>query len=102
MRDQLKDGRGHVQAGVYAAVADGLVTLATARALEPEGKIAAALSLQTSLVRPITAGFINAEAEVRHRGRTTWVWEVEIRDDQRSPCAFCRVTVAVREGSGPA
>jgi 1,4-dihydroxy-2-naphthoyl-CoA hydrolase len=102
VRDRLKDDRGHVRAGVYAAVAEGLVTFATRRAVEPEGKLAAALSLQTSFVEPIAEGSISVVADVRHRGRTTWVWEVEISDDRRSPCAFCRVTVAVREGSGPA
>lgn len=102
VRDRLKDRRGHVRAGVYAAVAEGLVTLATTRAVEPNGKLAAALSLQTSFVGPIAEGSINAMADLRHRGRTTWVWEVEISDERGSPRAFCRVTVAVREGSGPA
>lgn len=33
----------------------------------------------------------------RHRGRTTWVWEVEMLDDDDRCCAISRVTVAVRQ-----
>jgi 1,4-dihydroxy-2-naphthoyl-CoA hydrolase len=39
---------------------------------------------------------VHARAVRRHRGRTTWVWEVEITDDQGRLCALVRMTVAVR------
>ncbi len=55
------------------------------------------LSNQTSFLRPITEGTIHATARVRHRGRTTWVWEVEITDDDGRLCVLTRMTVAVRE-----
>jgi len=96
VHDQLKDGRGRVHAGIYGVAAESLVTLATARALEPEGKVATPLSIQTSVMGPSAEGSINAVADLRHRGRTTWVWEVEVSDDRGTLCAFCRVTVAVR------
>ena len=32
----------------------------------------------------------------RHRGRTTWIWEVDITDDAGRLCALVRMTVAVR------
>ena len=54
------------------------------------------LSNQTSFLRPVTEGSINAVARARHRGRTTWVWEVELTDDDGRLCALTRVTVAVR------
>ena len=41
-----------------------------------------------------------AVAKRRHRGRTTWVWEVEISDDQQRLCALVRMTIAVRPAPG--
>jgi 1,4-dihydroxy-2-naphthoyl-CoA hydrolase len=35
-------------------------------------------------------------ARAHPRGRTTWVWEVELTDDDGRLCAMTRVTVAVR------
>jgi uncharacterized protein (TIGR00369 family) len=54
------------------------------------------LSNQTSFLRPVTDGHVHASARAVHRGRTTWVWEVALSDDQERLCALSRVTVAVR------
>jgi uncharacterized protein (TIGR00369 family) len=50
----------------------------------------------TSFLRPITEGTVHAVAYCRHRGRTTWVWDVEFTDDAGRLCALTRMTVAVR------
>ena len=60
------------------------------------GQSAQGLSNQTSFLRPILDGTIHAVARRRHRGRTTWVWEVEITDDEGRLCALVRMTIAVR------
>ena len=88
---------GLVHGGAYAAIAEGLTSLATAQALGGEGKTAQGLSSQTSFLRPILDGTIHATARRRHRGRTTWVWEVDIVDADGRLCALVRMTVAVRE-----
>ena len=96
VREALKQPAGVVHGGVYAAIAESLATTGTALAVRGDGNTAMGLSNQTSFLRPITAGAINAEARVRHRGRTTWIWEVELTDDAGRLCALTRVTVAVR------
>ncbi len=96
VRPQLTDAGGQVHGGVFAAVAQDLVARATAGALAAEGGEAIGLSNQTSYLRPIFSGEIRAVARRRHRGRSTWVWEVAMNDDQDELCAFSRVTVAVR------
>ena len=45
----------------------------------------------------IEHGTIHAEARRRHRGRTTWVWDVELTDDEGRLAALSRVTIAVRD-----
>jgi 1,4-dihydroxy-2-naphthoyl-CoA hydrolase len=97
VRDALKQPAGLVHGGVYAAVAESLASFGTAVSVLPEGKLAMGLSNQTSFLRPITAGTIEAVAVRRHRGRTTWVWEVEMSDDRGRLCVLSRVTIAVRE-----
>jgi acyl-coenzyme A thioesterase PaaI-like protein len=39
---------------------------------------------------------VHAEARRRHRGSTTWVWDVDMTDDEGRLCALARVTIAVR------
>jgi 1,4-dihydroxy-2-naphthoyl-CoA hydrolase len=87
---------GLVHGGVYAALAESLASLATAAAVWDDGKIAMGLSNATSFVRPATEGTVHASATCRHRGRTTWVWDVDMTDDEGRLCATTRVTMAVR------
>jgi 1,4-dihydroxy-2-naphthoyl-CoA hydrolase len=58
--------------------------------------MAQGMSNQTNFLRPITEGTVHAVARRRHRGRTTWVWEVDMTDDAGRLCAIVRMTVAVR------
>jgi 1,4-dihydroxy-2-naphthoyl-CoA hydrolase len=96
VRDELKQPAGLVHGGVYAAIAESLAVAGTAWTVAADGKLAEGFSTQTSFLRPITAGTIHAAARARHRGRTTWVWEVEISDDAGRVCVLTRATVAVR------
>jgi 1,4-dihydroxy-2-naphthoyl-CoA hydrolase len=99
VREDLKQAAGLVHGGVYASIAESLASIGTALAVMPEGKQAMGLSNQTSFLRPITRGTIHAQATRKHRGRSTWVWEVEISDDQGKLCVLTRMTVAVRDAS---
>ena len=94
--DHHKQSLGLVHGGVYAAMAESLASQATALAVASEGKIALGMSNQTSFMRPILSGFVHAEARCRHRGSTTWVWDVEMTDDDGRLCALSRMTIAVR------
>jgi 1,4-dihydroxy-2-naphthoyl-CoA hydrolase len=97
VRDDLMQPYGVVHGGVYAALAESLASIATAVAVGSENRIALGLSNQSSFLRPITEGTIHAVATARHRGRTTWVWEVEMSDDAGRLCVLTRMTIAVRE-----
>lgn len=101
VRDELKQIAGLVHGGVYASIAESLASIGTGLAVMPEGKQAMGLSNQTSFLRPITGGTIHAQARRKHRGRSTWVWEVEISDDQGNLCVLTRMTVAVRDAPQP-
>lgn len=87
---------GLVHGGVLASMAESMTSLATLRAVAADGMGAQGLSNQTSFLRPILGGTIHAVARRRHRGRTTWVWEVDIADDDGRVCALVRMTIAVR------
>lgn len=96
VRDELKQPAGLVHGGVYAAIAESMASMATAMAVLEEGFSAMGLSNNTSFLRPITEGVIRAHARRIHRGRTTWVWDVQFTNEQDKLCAVTRMTIAVR------
>ncbi|MDO9410506.1 PaaI family thioesterase [Patulibacter sp.] len=94
--DHVRQPMGLVHGGVYAAIAESLTSMATARAVVPEGSMAQGLSNTTNFLRPCFDGTVHARAERLHKGRTTWVWDVRMTDDQGRACAVTRMVIAVR------
>jgi 1,4-dihydroxy-2-naphthoyl-CoA hydrolase len=87
---------GIVHGGAHAAIAESICSHATSRAVRDDGMVAIGQSNHATFLRPISEGHINARATVRHRGRTTWVWDCELTDDDGRVCALVRMTIAVR------
>jgi uncharacterized protein (TIGR00369 family) len=96
VRNAIRQPMGLVHGGVFASIAESLASLATGAGVVPEGLVPQGLTNATSFLRPILEGTIHATAIRRHRGRTTWVWDVEISDDAGRLCAVTRMTIAVR------
>jgi 1,4-dihydroxy-2-naphthoyl-CoA hydrolase len=103
IRDDLRQQTGVLHGGVLAAVAEALASWGTWQGAGG-GEIAVmGLSNDTSFLRPLVTGYLNAVATPRHRGRTRWLWEVQARDDQGRLCAVTTVNIAVRpQPSSPA
>ncbi len=98
--DAVRQPMGIVHGGAYAAMAETLASAATNVAVQGEGSVAVGQSNHTSFLRPAAEGFVHAEARRRHRGRTSWVWEIDFTDDAGKLCAISRVTLAVRPAPG--
>ena len=87
---------GLVHGGVHASIAEALASVGTNVGVVPDGNIGLGMSNNSTFLRSISEGTIHAVARRVHRGRTTWVWDVELKDDQDRLCAVSRVTIAVR------
>lgn len=96
VRPQVCQPLGMVHGGVYAAIAETLASTGTARGVYATGGAALGMSNNTSFLRPITDGSVHGTGVAIHRGRTSWVWDIEMRDDEGRLCATSRVTIAVR------
>jgi 1,4-dihydroxy-2-naphthoyl-CoA hydrolase len=94
--DELKQPTGVVHGGVYAAIAEALASLGTNVGVNADGNVGLGMSNHSSFLRPVSQGVVHAEARRRHRGHTTWVWDVDLTDDEGRLCAMSRVTIAVR------
>jgi 1,4-dihydroxy-2-naphthoyl-CoA hydrolase len=96
VEDRVRQPAGLVHGGAYAALAESMVSLTTHEAVSGNGQQAMGQSNHTSFLRPVTEGAVHAEGHPRHRGRTSWIWDVEFTDDDGRLCAVSRVTLAVR------
>ncbi len=96
VEDRVRQPYGIVHGGTYAAIAESLASAATFAAVFGDGMIALGLSNSTSFLRPVFGGAVESDARPLHRGRSTWLWNVDHRDARGRLCATSRVTIAVR------
>jgi 1,4-dihydroxy-2-naphthoyl-CoA hydrolase len=96
VRAELHTAHGSVHGGVFAAVAEALASRGTALSVMPRGSAAMGLSNDTTILRPVHDGVIDVAARLLSRAEQEWLWTVEARDAAGRPCAFSRITVAVR------
>jgi len=94
--DAVRQPMGIVHGGAYAAMAETMASATTYMHVHGDGNIAVGQSNQTSFLRPVTEGTVHGDGRRRHRGRTSWIWEIDFTDDAGRLCAISRVTMAVR------
>jgi 1,4-dihydroxy-2-naphthoyl-CoA hydrolase len=96
LRDELRQPVGLLHGGVLSTLVESICSRATALSVLDDGMAAMGQSIAVNFIRPITEGAAEVRARARHRGRTTWVWDAEVRDDQDRLCALAQMTIAVR------
>jgi 1,4-dihydroxy-2-naphthoyl-CoA hydrolase len=96
VRDDLRQPVGLVHGGVMSSIVESVCSRATALAVHGDGMVAMGQAISVSFIRPVTEGHLEVRAKARHRGRTTWVWEVEVLNADEKLCAIAQMTIAVR------
>jgi len=82
---------GLVHGGVYSAIVETLASVGAALFAMPLGLAPVGLENTTSFLRAVRSGKLIGVTRPLHRGRTTQVWEVEIRGDDGKLAATGRV-----------
>lgn len=96
LRDELRQPVGLLHGGVMSTLVESICSRATALAVLDEGMAAMGQSISVSFIRPVTEGGAEVKARARHRGRSTWVWDAEVLNDDGRLCALAQMTIAIR------
>jgi 1,4-dihydroxy-2-naphthoyl-CoA hydrolase len=87
---ELYQPYGLVHGGVHATLAETAASVAGALWFGDRGKVVG-VSNHTDFLRAVRGGELRAEATPLARGRTTQLWQVEIRDEQGRLVAHAKV-----------
>jgi len=100
VRDELRQPAGLLHGGVISSLVESICSRATFLAVREGGMLAMGQSISVSFLRPLTDGVAEVDARARHRGRSSWVWEAEVRDGEGRLAALAQMTIAVRPPPG--
>lgn len=94
---QLLQPYGLVHGGVYASIVETLASVGAALYAMPRGQHCVGLENTTSFLRAVRTGTLIGVSKPLQRGRTTQVWEVEVRGDDGTLAATGRVRMLCLE-----
>jgi 1,4-dihydroxy-2-naphthoyl-CoA hydrolase len=86
---------GYLHGGVSVVLAESVASLGTALNIDMSKQMAFGLEINANHLRPKRDGQLTAVATPIHRGRTTFVWEIRISDENSKLICISRCTVAV-------
>jgi 1,4-dihydroxy-2-naphthoyl-CoA hydrolase len=86
---------GYLHGGVSVTLAESIASLGTVLNIDAERQMAFGLEINANHLRPKREGQLTATATPIHKGRTTFVWDIQIRDEQDKLICISRCTVAV-------
>jgi uncharacterized protein (TIGR00369 family) len=90
---------GLLHGGVSVVLAETLGSCGAAFSCPP-GYRAVGLDINANHLRGVTSGWVTATARPIHRGRTTHVWQIELRDDAGNMTCISRITMAILAPAG--
>jgi len=85
--------------GVSTAMAETLGSIASNLVVDNKKYFCVGLEINANHIRPVSSGYVYAEAKPIHLGKNTHVWNVEITNDKGKLACISRLTTAVISAS---
>lgn len=93
--DRTRQPFGYLHGGASVALAETAVSIAAWFNVDRSSQAAFGLEINANHVRSKVDGVVHAVATPIHRGNSTQVWSVEIRDEEERLVCVSRCTLAV-------
>ncbi|MBN2639753.1 MAG: hotdog fold thioesterase [Bacteroidales bacterium] len=81
--------------GATIALAETLASIGSALAVDSEKYLVKGQNVTATHVRSASSGWVYGEAELIHRGKTTHLWNVDIKDEHDKLLSTCRLTIFI-------
>jgi len=92
---KTKQSMGILHGGASAALCETLGSIASNLIVDHDKFYCVGLNINSSHVRPVSSGFIYAEAKPVHIGKKTHIWGIDIVNEDGKLVCTSRLTMAV-------
>ncbi len=97
--ERTRQPYGLLHGGVSVVLAETLGSCGAAFSCPP-GYRAVGLDINANHLRGVSSGWVTGTARPVHRGRTTHVWQIELRDEAGNMSCISRITMAILAPAG--
>ncbi len=88
---QVHQPMGLLHGGASAALAESLGSAASAMMLDREKFAVLGIELSCNHLKAKRSGEVTGRAHILHKGRSTHLWEIEIRDEENKLISHCKL-----------
>ncbi|GMW02481.1 MAG: thioesterase [Candidatus Hydrogenedentota bacterium] len=86
---------GLLHGGASVALAETIGSMAANLCVDIQRFMCVGLEINANHVRPVTHGYVIAEARALHIGKSTHVWDIKLRTEEGKLACVSRLTMAV-------
>lgn len=83
---------GVLHGGATVALAESVGSVASAIFLNSKEYFIRGIEIAANHVKSAKDGYVYARAEILHKGRTTQLWDIKVRDGNENLISFCKLT----------
>lgn len=83
---------GVLHGGATIALAESVGSVASAIFLNSKEYFIRGIEIAANHVKSAKNGYVFARAEILHKGRTTQLWDIKVRDENGNLISFCKLT----------
>ncbi|MCQ9289217.1 PaaI family thioesterase [Staphylococcus gallinarum] len=94
--DKVKQPFGYLHGGANLALGETACSVGAAHIIDTEKFIPLGLEMNANHISSTTEGTVYATATIVHEGKTTQVWNIEIKDDVDRLISIMRGTIAIK------
>jgi len=86
---------GLLHGGASVALAESVGSAASHYLIDPSEGEVRGIEISANHVRSIREGYVKATARLKHKGRTTLLWEIKIEDEKDRLISLCKLTCII-------
>lgn len=83
---------GLLHGGATVALAESVGSAASHLLIDTKNFEIRGIEITANHLKSVTSGLVTAKASILHRGKTTHLWKVEVRDANEQLISFCKLT----------
>lgn len=83
---------GLLHGGATAALAESVGSAASHLLIDTSAFEVRGIEITANHLKSVQSGVVTATASVLHKGKTTHLWKIEIRDEDQNLISFCKLT----------
>lgn len=83
---------GLLHGGATVALAESVGSAASHMFIDNEAYDIKGIEITANHLRSVSLGIVTATASLLHKGKTTHLWKIEVRDENDKLISFCKLT----------